>query len=153
MRRRDFWPFELLDEFLEDFWRPTNLTLLKFPRLQFPRLDIKEDEKSYTIIAEVPGYSKEDLNIEVKDDTLTISSEQKEEKEEKKEGYILRERTQRSFCRVLRIPEGITHKDISAHLDKGLLTITIPKKEPIPAKKIEIKTSDTSKNVEVKEEK
>ncbi|MHA1263604.1 MAG: Hsp20/alpha crystallin family protein [Candidatus Helarchaeota archaeon] len=151
-RRRDFWPFELLDDFFEDFWKPMDLGIMRIPRIQFPRLDIKEDKKTYTITAEVPGYTGDDIDIEVKDDTLTISSEHKEEREEKEEGYILRERRQRSFCRALRIPKGISHEDIQASIDKGLLTITIPKKEPEPPKKVKIKEKeDSGKKIEVKD--
>jgi len=152
-RRRDFWPFELLDDFMEDFWKPFDLNLMRIPRIQFPRLDIQDDEKNYIITAEVPGYRGDDIDIEVKGDTLTISSEHKEEKETKEEGFILRERRQRSFCRALRIPKGLSHDDIQAKLDKGLLTLTIPKKEPEPPKKVRIKTvEEKSEKIDVKEE-
>ncbi len=149
-KRRDFWPFELLDDFFEDFWRPTDLGLMRIPRLQFPRLDIQENEKNYIIIAEVPGYSGDDLDIEIKGDTLTISSEHKEEKKEEKKGYILRERKERSFSRSLRIPKGISQKDIDASLEKGILRLTIPKKEPETPKRIQIKSADAGKKVDVK---
>lgn len=151
-RRRDFWPFEVLDDFFGDFWKPMDLNLMRVPRLQFPRLDIQENEKNYIIIAEVPGYSGDDIDIEIKGDTLTISSEHKAEKEEKKEGFILRERSQRSFYRALKIPRGISNEDIEANLEKGLLKLTIPKKEPEPPKKVKIKSSDTSKHIDVKED-
>lgn len=149
-RRRDFWPFEVLDDFFEDFWKPTNLGIIQTPRLQFPRLDIEETDKSYIITAEVPGYSGDDIDIEIKGDLLTISSEHKEVKEEKKEGYILRERSQRSFQRALRIPKGISSEDVQANLDKGLLQLTIPKKEPAPPKKVKIQSgSESEKKVKV----
>ena len=150
-RRRDFWPFELLDDFFEDFWKPTDLNLMRIPRIQFPRLDIQENDKNYIITAEVPGYSGDDIDIEVKGDTLTISSEHKEEKEENHEGFILRERKQRTFCRALKIPKGISHEDIQATLDKGLLKLTITKKEPTPPKKVKIKASEEGKDIKVKE--
>ncbi|MHA1129708.1 MAG: Hsp20/alpha crystallin family protein [Candidatus Helarchaeota archaeon] len=147
MRRRN-WPFDILDDFFEDFWKPSSFALMQFPelsipRIQFPRLDIKEGDTEYIIAAEVPGYAKDDINIEIKDNTLIISSEFEDEKEEKEEGYLVRERTQRSFSRLVRIPEGTKAEDISAHLDKGILSIKIPKKEPIPPKKIEIKTQSS----------
>ena len=143
-RKKDFWPFELLDEYMEDFWKPMDLSLMRFPKLQFPRLDIQEDKKTYTITAEVPGYSGDDINIEIKGDILTISSEHEEKKEEEKQGFILKERSRRSFCRALRIPKGISSDDVSASLEKGLLTLTIPKTQPTPPKKIEIKSSKNS---------
>ena len=114
------------------------------------RLDIKEADKSYTITAEVPGYATDDINIEVKDDTLIISSEAQEEKEEQDEGYIIQERTQRSFSRLIKVPQGTNAEDIAANLDKGLLTITIPKKAPAPPKRVEISEKSLEEKVDVK---
>jgi HSP20 family protein len=155
LMRRKRWPFDVLDDLFEDFWKPSNFALMRFPelsipRIQFPRLDIKEADKDYTITAEVPGYATDDINIEVKDDTLIISSEAQEETEEKEEGYIIQERTQRSFSRLTKIPQGTKAEDIAANLEKGLLTIKIPKKELIPPKKIEISEKSSEEKVEVK---
>ncbi|MFX1293519.1 MAG: Hsp20/alpha crystallin family protein [Promethearchaeota archaeon] len=151
IRRNEFWPFRILDSFFDDFWSIPDFTLLKIPRISFPRLDIKEEEKDYVIMAEVPGYSKEDIKIEVKNDLLTIYSDHKDEKSEEKEGYIYKERYHRSFHRSLRIPENITYEDISAKLEDGLLTLHIPKKEPKPPKRIEIKEHKELKDTEIKE--
>ncbi len=107
--------------------------------MTFPRMDIKEEEKEYIITAEVPGFKKDDINIEIRNDVMTISSEHKEEKEEKKEGYIYKERSHRAFSRSFRIPEGVTAEEVSAKLEDGILTIHIPKREPEKPKKIEIK--------------
>ena len=73
---------------------------------------------------------------------LTISSEHKEEKEEEKEGYIYKERSHRSFSRSLRIPEHIKPEEIEAKMENGLLTLSIPKKEPQPPRKVEIKSDE-----------
>ena len=148
IRRNRYWPFRLLDSFFDDF---SDLTLLKLPRMQLPRMDIKEEEGEYLITAEVPGFTKGEIDIEVKDNLLTISSEHKEEKEEEKEGYIFKERSHRSFSRSLVIPENIGHEEIEAKLENGLLTLHIPKKEPEPPKRIEIKGHEEPKRLEVKE--
>ncbi|MFX1293750.1 MAG: Hsp20/alpha crystallin family protein [Promethearchaeota archaeon] len=155
LMRRKIWPFDILDDFFEEFWKPSSLALMQFPelsipRIQFPRLDIKEFEKDYLIKAEVPGYGKEDINIEIKGDTLIISSEIKQQKDDEQKGYIIRERSQRSFSRLIRIPEGTKIEDISANLDKGILSISIPKKEPIPPKKVEITTKSVEENIDIK---
>ncbi len=142
IRRSRHWPFRLLDSFFDDFWEPTDMTLLKIPEMRIPRLDIKEEDDIFSITAEVPGYNKEDLNIEIHDDVLTISSEHKEEKEEEKEGYIYKERSHRSFSRSLRIPEHIKPEEIEAKMENGLLTLSIPKKEPQPPRKVEIKSDE-----------
>ncbi|TFG04755.1 MAG: Hsp20/alpha crystallin family protein [Promethearchaeota archaeon] len=150
--RRTMWPFRVMDPFFDDFfdWDTPDFTLLRVPRMQMPRLDIKEEDGKYLLSAEVPGFSKDDINIEIKDNILTISSDHDEEKSEEKEGYIYKERSTRSFCRSLQIPEGITPEEISAKLEEGILHITIPKKEPEPPKKVEIKENKELKDVEVK---
>jgi HSP20 family protein len=91
------------------------------------RLDIKEAEKTYIVTAEIPGYSMKDIKIDIRGNTLIISSKVKEEKEKTEKGYIVKEKSQKSFRRSITIPKGIRAEDISANLDKGILSITIPK--------------------------
>ncbi|MHA1266124.1 MAG: Hsp20/alpha crystallin family protein [Candidatus Helarchaeota archaeon] len=152
--RRSMWPFRIMDSLLDDFWDWdfSDFTLLRIPKMSIPRLDIKEEEGSYVLTAEVPGYDKDDINIEVKDDILTISSEHKEEKSDEGEGYLYKERTHSAFCRSIKIPEGVTPEEISAKLENGILTLHIPKKEPEPPKKIEIKEGKQLKDIDVKAE-
>jgi HSP20 family protein len=138
-----------MESFFDDFWEP-ELTLIKMPRIEFPRLDIKEEETEYLITAEVPGFTKEEINIEVKDDMLTISSEHKEEKEEEKEGYIYKERSHRTFHRSLRIPDYISYEEIDAKLENGLLKLHFPKREPESPKKVEIQGHEEPEKLEVK---
>ncbi len=138
--RRRHWPFRIMNSFFDDLWDwdIPDFTLMRVPRMQFPKLDIKEEDESYLLTAEVPGFSKDDINIEVEDDVLTIFSEHEEEKEEEREGYIYRERSSRSFSRSLRLPEGFTREEITAKLEDGILSLTIPKREPKPPRKVEI---------------
>ncbi len=141
MLQRRHWPYNMMDSFFDDFWglKIPDFTLMRVPRVQFPKIDIKEEEKNYLLTAEVPGLSKDDINIEVNDNNmLTIFSEHKEEKEEEKEGYIYKEQSHRSFSRSLRIPEGISYQEITAKLEDGVLSLTIPKTEPELPKKLEI---------------
>ncbi len=145
VRKSAYWPFRAFDDLWNDF------TILKFPSIEFPRIDIKEDEKEYSITAEVPGYTKEEVNIEVNNGILTISSEHKEEKEEKEKDYIYRERSERSFRRAIKVPESIKAEEMTATLDNGLLTLHIPKKELPAPRKIEIKAPEEVKKLEVKE--
>ncbi len=152
IRQNRYWPFRILDDFFDDFWNIPDFTLLKIPRMTFPKLDIKEEDGNYVIMAEVPGFSKEEINIEVKDDLLTIFSEHKEEKEKEKEGYIYKERSNRSFSRSLRMPDHITSEEIKAELKDGLLTLSIPKKEPEPPKRVEISEHNV-KEAETEEKK
>ena len=101
--------------------------------------DIKETETGYEISMDVPGYEKGDINVSAKNDVLTVSVEKSEEKEEKNDSYIRRERCygkqQRSFSLA-----GIDQDSIDASFENGVLKITLNKDAKyITDKKIEIK--------------
>ena len=108
------------------------------------KTDVIEKENGYQLEAELPGFNKEDISIDLKDDTLTISASHKENKDEKDENgkYIRRERRSSSYQRSFRTP-GLKPEDIIAQYKNGVLTVSIPKKEAIPEKeeavKIEVK--------------
>ncbi|MHA1268216.1 MAG: Hsp20/alpha crystallin family protein [Candidatus Helarchaeota archaeon] len=136
--------FDLEKIFDEFFMEP-----FAFDRETFtlPRMDIKELDDHYEITLEVPGFDKEDINIEIKNDTLTIKSEKEMKKEEKDEKgkYIYKERSYHNFSRCLKIPENVNTEDVKASMDKGVLRIELTKIEPEPPKKIEIQGEETPK--------
>ncbi len=98
------------------------------------RADIKEKEDEYVIEAEMPGMKKEDIQLELDEDYLTISAEHKEESEEKGENYIRRERRQGRYSRSFYL-ENVKQDEIKAEYDEGILTIHLPKEEKTPVKK------------------
>jgi HSP20 family protein len=98
------------------------------------RADIKESNDEYTIEAEMPGMKKEDIKLEINDDYLTISAEHKEEKEEKSDNYIRRERKHGRYTRSFYL-ENVAQEDIKAEYDKGILKVHLPKEEKTPVKK------------------
>ena len=108
------------------------------------RTDVIEKDNAYQLEAELPGFNKEDIRIDLKNDTLTISASHSDNKDEKDENgkYIRRERRSSSFQRSFHA-EGLKPEDISAQYKNGILTVTLPKKEAIPAKeepiRIEVK--------------
>ena len=112
-----------------------------------PAIDVREDDKHYTIGIELPGVDKQDIKLSVEKNTLTISGEKKQEfkeqKEEKEQGnvQVLRyERQYGCFQRSLMLPENVDPNAIAASHLNGVLTITLPKvekKEPV-AKQIAI---------------
>ena len=110
----------------------------------FMKTDVIEKEDSYQLEAELPGFNKEDINIDLKNDTLTISATHNENKDEKDENgkYIRRERRSSSFQRSFHV-EGLKPEDIIAQYRNGVLTVNLPKKEAIPEKeeavRIEVK--------------
>jgi HSP20 family protein len=105
-------------------------------------MDIKVTSEEYIIRADVPGYDKGEISLELHDDRLLIKAEKHEEVEEKGESFIRRERGYRSFSRTISIPEdALPEEDIDASLDKGVLEIRLkraPNEEKGP-RKIEIK--------------
>ena len=109
-----------------------------------PRVDIEEDDKSYTLEMDLPGRTEKDVNIELDQNNLTITSSKAEEKEEKKEEkkagkYILKERRTSSFERRFVLPKDFDTENVSANFKNGVLTILMQKKASVAPKKIEIK--------------
>ena len=108
------------------------------------KTDVIEKDNSYQLEAELPGFNKEDISIDLKNEVLTISASHNDNKDEKDENgkYIRRERRSSSYQRSFRTP-GLKPEDIIAQYKNGVLTVSIPKKEAIPEKeeavKIEVK--------------
>jgi HSP20 family protein len=94
-----------------------------------PAVDLVETDESLVLRADLPGLSKEDVTIEVKDDVLTLSGERRGEHEEKAEGYYRVERAFGRFSRSLTLPQGVEPDSIDAEFTDGVLEVRIPKPE------------------------
>lgn len=95
-----------------------------------PQVNIKESEQSFELELVAPGQKKEDFNIEIENDLLTISTEAKTEKIEQEEGkFTRREFRIYSFKRAFTLPETVKADEINAAYKDGILTLTLPKKE------------------------
>ena len=107
-----------------------------------PAVNVKENEDSYEIEVAAPGMEKKDFKINLDNDLLTISSERKEEKKEKKGKYSRQEFSYQSFQRSFTVPFDVVNgNEIKAKYNDGILTIHLPKKEeakPKPPKEIKI---------------
>ena len=106
-----------------------------------PAVDVKETDTEIVVKAEVPGMDAKDINISITGEVLTIKGEKKSEREEKEENYHVIERSHGSFSRSLVLPAAVNMDKIEAKYDKGVLTVTCPKREEVKPKSIEIKTS------------
>ena len=107
-----------------------------------PAVNIKENEKDFELELAVPGRKKEDFNIEIDDNVLTVSSEVKKEDEISKENYTRREFGFTSFKRAFTLPESIDGEKINAFYENGILKFTLPKRKealPKPKRLIELK--------------
>lgn len=107
----------------------------------FPAANVKESENDFVIELAVPGKNKEDFKIDLDNHVLTISSEQKESKEEKSENYTRREYSYQSFRRSFKLPETANEQETTANYTDGILKILIPKKDN---KKQNVKTISVS---------
>jgi len=129
--------------FFDDFFRDWSLDNFSDTNTTLPAVNIKEDDNGFIIEVAAPGMDKKDFNINFDNDVITISSEKKEENEEKGDNYTRREYSYQSFSRSFRIPENTVDSDkISATYKNGELLISIPKKEeakPKPARVISVK--------------
>ena len=124
---RDF--MDPFDEWEQKYVGRRNSDLMK--------TDVKELENEFKVEIDLPGFDKSDIRIELEDGSLTVSAskeEKKEEKDEKNGRYIRRERYVGACKRTFYVGEALTEEDIKAAFDKGVLTITIPKKELVPEK-------------------
>ena len=94
-----------------------------------PRVNVSETDKEITVSAEVPGLDEKDVTVELDDTALTLSGEKKEESEEKGRDWRRVEQAHGSFHRVLPLPTAIDAEKAKATFKKGVLTVTLPKKE------------------------
>jgi HSP20 family protein len=130
-----------MDRLWDDYFGPGRRGLQPMEAEFAPAMDVKETADQVVVKAEVPGIDAKDINISVTGDVLTIKGEKKSEREEKEENYHVVERSYGSFARSITLPGAVDLDKIEAKYDKGVLTVTCPKKEEVKPKAIEIKTT------------
>ena len=106
-----------------------------------PAVDVKETDAEYAMEVELPGLTEKDVEVKLDNNLLTISSSKSEKKEEKKNGYILRERRASRFSRSFVLPETVDREKIGAEFKNGVLHLTFPKVPAAKPKTIEVKAS------------
>ena len=131
-------PFE---DFFNDFAKGFFVRPFAFPQevdLNI-KIDVKEDDKGYTVKADIPGVKKEDIQIDVENDEVTLRAETKKEKEEKKdEKVVYSERSYGLVSRSFTLPTDVDAKDAIAEYKDGVLTLALPKKSNGSAKRITV---------------
>jgi HSP20 family protein len=134
----------LFDDFLGGLPTLSNLRQ-SLPATQglTPALDVKETENELVVKADLPGIDEKDVQLTIQDGVLSMRGEKKSERKDERENYHLVERSYGSFQRSIRLPETVDEDKAVARFDKGVLTVTLPKRpEMVKAqKKIEIKSS------------
>lgn len=118
--------FDTFDHFTRSFFGSNNANLPAF------RTDIKDAGDKFVLEAELPGFQKEDISLELKEGILTIKAEHKENQDQKddKGNYIRRERRYGSFSRTFDV-SGIDENAITAVYNNGILELTLPKLAPV----------------------
>jgi len=106
-----------------------------------PDVDIYEDKDRVEVSLDVPGLDEKDVEVKVEDDTLYIKGERKFEHEDKKKDYHRIERCYGSFMRAFSLPSSVDASKTEAKLAKGVLTVTLPKREEAKPKAIDIKVA------------
>ncbi len=134
----------LFNTFFEASTPPGNGGTTGPTRRWIPAMDLVESENEFVLRADLPGLSEGDVNIELEDNVLTISGQRKAEHEERKEGYYRVERASGSFSRSLTLPEGVDPEAVSAHFDKGVLEVRVPKPEQRKPRKVAISVGGSS---------
>jgi HSP20 family molecular chaperone IbpA len=114
-------------------------TLALMPETRVPAVDLEDREKDYVLRAEMPGFKKEDIEIEVKDDSVEITGNVGWKYDKKEQDYICKERACQSFYRMVELPEAVKTDEVDANLSEGVLEITLPKKTTKPKRKVTIK--------------
>lgn len=120
----------------EDFGGGGQLTAFR------PQIDVSETDQEIKVAAELPGMSEDDIQVSLSDNTLTISGEKKEEKEDKERDYYHFERRYGSFRRQIPLSSEVKRDQVQASFKKGVLNIVLPKTAQAQqgARKIPIKT-------------
>ena len=136
-------PFGEMEKRFEDFFRrPFSLMPSWLPRMNMPEMeeiaptvDIFEKDNNVVVKAEIPGMKKEDIEVNLTDDTITISGEKKKEDTVEKKNYYRVERSYGSFCRSFRLPKEVRADKAKAKFKDGILEIKIPETEEAKKRK------------------
>lgn len=156
-RENPFWPNDSVrdfDRFLSEFSRDWPEMPPRFwgPRwgsrwwgtggglaLKAPLTDLKDNGKEFVLKAEMPGVSRDDMDITVHSDSVEIKAERQAEKEEEREGYYYHERGTSSYFRRIPMPEEIDSEKAQGKLVDGVLELTLPKLNPTDLKSKKVK--------------
>ena len=136
-------PWRAMTELQNEMERWFGNSMTAFPELSngfdfSPTADFQETNKEYSLKLDIPGIKKEDVKIEVENNTLTVSGERRDEREEKDAKRHITESYYGSFMRSFTLPQVIDQSKVNAQYKDGILKITVPKTTPFTAKTVAI---------------
>jgi HSP20 family protein len=123
-----------LRPFLPERWWPAAAM-----KITAPVVDLYEEKDDIVVKAELPGMEKDNIEVNLSDNRLTIKGEKKQEEEVKKEGYYRSERSYGSFVRTLELPREVQTDKVKAAFKNGILEIRLPKTEEAKKKETKVK--------------
>lgn len=146
-KKRDNWlePFSGFEDIENEISHLFDLPLAKLSTRNLaqafawgPAVDISDEKDRLTVKVDAPGLSKDEINVSIENDHLILQGEKKQEKEEKDKNYIRKERFYGSFQRIVQLPAAVDSSKVKAVYKNGVLELTLPKKEELQPKKIDV---------------
>ena len=148
--QRDF--DRLLNQFqrdFEDFWGVSSrlgrdvtsrarASIAPLTRLGVPSVDLEDRGKIFHLTAELPGFKKDDVEIEMTEDSVTINAKKMNAENQKNKTYVRHERSVQTYYRKIHLPESVRSDEANAKLTDGILEISLPKKTPKETKKLSV---------------
>ena len=132
--------FERFRNDFEDLLFPSTWasTFSLMPEVRVPPMDMEDNQKEYLIKAEMPGFKKGDIDIDVQDNAVIITGEAGWKYDKKEHEYLCKERACKTFYRIVDLPEEVDVNAVTANLNDGVLEICLPKKTPKQKRKIKL---------------
>jgi len=129
-----------IDKSIENLRKDMENAFSSFPSISMPKMqesscDVIDEGNQFRVKMDVPGVKKNEINLNVTDNSLEVSAEHEEESEEKKKNYLRKERSHVSYYRTLPMSEGVVSEKVKAKLTDGVLDITLPKSKPTKTQK------------------
>ncbi|MFB5631926.1 MAG: Hsp20/alpha crystallin family protein [Nitrosopumilus sp.] len=129
-----------IDKSIDNLKKEMEKAFSSFPTMSMPKMsqtscDVIDEGKQFRVKMDVPGIKKNEIKLNVTENSLEVSGEHKEESEEKKKNYLTKERSQVSYYRTLPLSENVVASKVKAKLTDGVLDITLPKSKPTKTQK------------------
>ena len=125
-----------MDRLVSNFFGDTGITSSS---AWVPAVDLRETEDAYVLEADLPGLKKDDIEISLVDNVLTLKGERKQEQERNASGWHRFERSHGAFERAFRLARGVDGEKVAAKFENGVLKVTLPKPEQARRKQIEVR--------------
>lgn len=139
--RDPFLAMRRLQDELDRAFAPTGAGTVQAGQAGFPAVNMWQGEHSIALTAELPGFKSDDIDIQIKDDTLTISGQRTAPEAGEKAVWHLRERPQGKFARTIRLPFRVDAESVEARFRDGVLEIELKRPEQDRPRRIEVKSA------------